>query len=72
MKHIIIWTLALGGLWAQSRSLPADTMVVTLHKTTILGEKVEYRASTGTQPVWNDEGNPIAAVHYTYYERTDI
>ena len=72
MKHIIIWALALGGLWAQSRSLPADTVVVTLHKTTILGERVEYRASTGTQPVWNDDGNPIAAVHYTYYERTDI
>jgi carboxypeptidase C (cathepsin A) len=52
--------------------MPADTVVVSKHKTTIKGKKVEYKATTGTQPVWNDDGNPIAAVHYTYYERTDI
>jgi len=59
-------------LIAQSRHMPADTVVVSKHKTTIKGKKVEYKATTGTQPVWNDDGNPIAAVHYTYYERTDI
>ena len=64
--------MMLGLLIAQSRHMPADTVVVSKHKTTIKGKKVEYKATTGTQPVWNDDGNPISAVHYTYYERTDI
>jgi len=62
----------LGGLAAQSRVMPADTTVTTNHKTTIKGKKIEYRATTGTQPVWNEDGKSIAAVHYTYYERIDI
>jgi carboxypeptidase C (cathepsin A) len=70
-KGILILTM-LSLLLGQSRHMPADTTVVTKHKTTIRGKKVDYRATTGTQPVWNDDGNPIAAVHYTYYERTDI
>ena len=64
--------MVIGGLCAQSRSLPADTTVITNHKTTIKGKRIEYQATTGTQPVWNEAGNPIAAVHYTYYERTDV
>ena len=72
MKQILIWTMVIGGLCAQSRSLPADTTVITNHKTTIKGKRIEYQATTGTQPVWNEAGNPIAAVHYTYYERTDV
>ena len=62
----------LGVLAAQSRVMPADTTVTTNHKTTIKGKKIEYRATTGTQPVWNEDGKSIAAVHYTYYERIDI
>ena len=63
----------LGSLFAQTRSLPPDTAVVTYHRTTISGQKVEYSVTTGTQPVWSDTSNkPIAALHYTYYERTDI
>ena len=62
----------LGVLTAQSRVMPADTTVTTNHKTTIKGKKIEYRATTGTQPVWNEDGKSIAAVHYTYYERIDI
>ena len=72
MKKIISIFLFMGLLVAQTRHMPADTTVVTKHKTTIRGKKVDYRATTGTQPVWNEDGNPIAAVHYTYYERTDI
>ena len=72
MKKVMLILMMLGLLVAQSRHLPADTVVVSKHKTTIKGKKVEYKATTGTQPVWNDDGNPIAAVHYTYYERTDI
>ena len=70
-KGILILTM-LSLLLGQSRHMPADTSVVTKHKTTIGGKKVDYKATTGTQPVWSDDGRPIAAVHYTYYERTDI
>jgi len=71
-RTLFFYTLFLGAILAQSRSLPADTTVVTNHKTTIKGKRIEYRATTGTQPVWNENGNPIASVHYTYYERTNI
>ncbi|MAW68682.1 MAG: carboxypeptidase [Candidatus Marinimicrobia bacterium] len=72
MKRELILLLMLGVLTAQSRVMPADTTVTTNHKTTIKGKKIEYRATTGTQPVWNEDGKSIAAVHYTYYERIDI
>ena len=72
MKRGLILLLMLGVLAAQSRVMPADTTVTTNHKTTIKGKKIEYRATTGTQPVWNEDGKSIAAVHYTYYERIDI
>ena len=65
--------LILGSLFSQTRSLPADTAVVTYHRTNISGQKVEYSVTTGTHPVWSDTSNkPIAALHYTYYERTDV
>lgn len=50
----------------------ADTTVVTHHEVTVKGVRFGYTASTGTQPVWNEDGDPIAAVHYTYYEREDV
>src|SRR5690606_33599051 len=31
-----------------------------------------YTATTGTQPVWDEEGNPTATLFYTYYQRSDI
>ena len=68
----IIMVLLIGTLGAQSRSLPSDTTVVTTHKTMIKGDRIEYKVTTGTQPVWNEDGNPIAYVHYTYYERSDV
>ena len=33
---------------------------------------MSYHATTGNQPVWDEWGNPIAAVNYTYYERDGI
>lgn len=65
---ILISTTIMG----QNRSLPADTMVVTMHETTIKGQKIPYRATTGTQPVWDEKGKVIASLYYTYYQRTDI
>ena len=55
-----------------SRTLNPDAMVVTNHEVTIKGQKVQYKATAGTQPVWDEDGKPIAGLFYTYYERTDI
>jgi len=71
----ILTTLALAGilsLQAQSRSLPIDTTVVTQHGVTVNGVSFTYTAETGTQPVWDENGKPIAALHYTYYTRNNI
>ncbi len=73
-----LFTLALSiSLLAQemsenSRLIPVDKTVGTNHQTTIKGKSVSYKATTGTQPVWDDDGEVLAAVHYTYYERTDV
>lgn len=74
MKNIIIlFCLLISFLsHAQKRKLPVDTIVITNHSTVIKGKKLDYQAQTGTQPVWDDDGNPIASLFYTYYKRTDI
>lgn len=56
---------------AQNRSIPIDTTVVSNHSTTINGNKITYEATVGTQPVWNDMGEAVATLHYTYYRRTN-
>ncbi|MFP4089696.1 MAG: S10 family peptidase [Cyclobacteriaceae bacterium] len=66
-----LW-LMISPLFAQQRKLPADTTVTTTHEVNIKGQKVPYQASTGTMPVWNEKGEPIAALFYTYYERSDV
>ena len=60
------------GISAQNRKIPVDTIVTTSHITKIKGITVNYQAQTGTQPVWNSEGKPIATLFYTYYKRTDV
>ncbi len=76
MKNAILFTtfiiLLTGFATAQSRKLPVDTMVVTNHTSTINGSKVTYRATTGTQPVWDENDKEVATLFYTYYRRTDI
>nr|WP_286235897.1 carboxypeptidase [Thalassotalea sediminis] len=54
------------------RQLDADNVVVTKHTTKIKGKKVPYTATTGTQPVWDKDGNPTASLFYTYYQRSDV
>jgi carboxypeptidase C (cathepsin A) len=49
-----------------------DNQVVTNHTTTIKGQKVPFAATTGTMPVWDEEGKAIAGLFYTYYERSDV
>lgn len=57
--------------FAQEKINP-DSTVVTKHQTTIKGQAVSYTATMGTQPVWDEDGKPIASVSYTYYERDGI
>ena len=49
-----------------------DKTVVTDHTTTIKGQRINYKATTGTMPVWDEEGKCIAGLFFTYYERSDI
>ncbi|CDF79097.1 carboxypeptidase-like regulatory domain family protein [Formosa agariphila KMM 3901] len=68
----ILFVLLSISVFSQSRKIPIDTMVVTTHTSTIKGKSISYTATTGTQPVWDKNGNPIASLYYTYYERNNV
>ena len=68
----ILLLLNLVMLHAQDPRIPIDTVVVTNNEAVINGSKVSYKASTGMQPVWDDHGEVIASLYYTYYERTNV
>ncbi len=68
---LLVWPLRME-LGAQTLHLPTDTMVVTKHNTSILGQKVAYTAMVGTQPLWDEMGEPVAAIQYTYYTRDGL
>lgn len=55
-----------------SRTIVPESAVVTQHQATINGQRVAYKATAGTLPVWDDEGKAIAGLFYTYYERSDV
>ena len=60
-------------LWAQERTLPPDTVLsLTENTVTIKGVKIDYTATVGTMPVWDNEGKKIAYVQYTYYKRKNV
>ncbi|NNF19081.1 MAG: carboxypeptidase [Flavobacteriaceae bacterium] len=63
---------AIGLLTAQNRKLPIDTVITTKHSVTVNGSSFNYTAKTGTQPVWDEKGEPIASLHYTYYTRDNV
>lgn len=58
--------------FGQDLGIASDTMVVTMHSGMIKGNKISFKATTGTQPLWNEEGKPIATLHYTYYQKNDL
>jgi carboxypeptidase C (cathepsin A) len=57
---------------AQDARLPVDTAIVTQHEVTIGGARVPYQATVGTQPVFDADGEIIASLLFTFYERTDV
>jgi len=54
------------------RELPADMAQSREAEVNILGERVRYRVTVGTQPVFGEDDTAIAALQYTYYERRDV
>ncbi|MEN0051089.1 MAG: carboxypeptidase [Bacteroidota bacterium] len=59
-------------LTSQKRMLAADSVITTKHRSTIKGKPINYTATCGTQPVWNEEGKAVAALFYTYYTKDGI
>lgn len=51
--------------------LPIDTAIVKSFSGTFNSKRVNYKATTGMQPVFDNSGKPIASLHYTYYQSTD-
>jgi len=74
MKKFFSLLLLLGvsSVFAQSRTIPVDTMVITTHNTTVKGQSFTYTAETGMQPVWDNNGDPHATLYYTYYTRNNV
>lgn len=74
MKYFTLFIFSLFSLhlFAQKVELPIDTIVVTNHSVKINGKNIDYTAQTGTQPVWDESGNPVASLFYTYYKRSEI
>ena len=57
---------------AQDSRIPLDTTIVTTNEVFVNGQKITYEATTGMQPVWDDHGEIIASLYFTYYQRTNI
>jgi len=76
MKYLFILfsagLLATTSAFANERKLDAESSVVTEHRTTVKGESFSYTATAGTQPVWDKDGEVIASLFYTYYQRNEI
>jgi len=68
---LLAFLATLSGI-SQNRKLPIDTVITTQHSVTINGAAINYTAQTGTQPVWDDKGEPTASLHYTYYTRNNV
>lgn len=54
------------------RLLPAESAVHSTGQVMVKGKAVPYKATAGTQPVWDKDGKVIASLFYTYYQRSDI
>lgn len=67
---ILVFTFT--SIQSQDSRIPLDTTVVTNNEVVINGQKITYKATTGMQPVWDDHGDIIASLYYTYYRRTNL
>ena len=60
------------GTKSYARKIDVESSVVTENQIEINGQQVPYTATAGTQPVWGEDGNPVATLFYTYYQRSDV
>ena len=60
------------GVQANERLLQAESAIHSTGQVTIKGKLVPYKATAGTQPVWDKDGKVIASLFYTYYQRSDV
>lgn len=74
MKKLILLAICCFSitLFAQQQKINPDTTVTTKNTVTVNGKLIPYTAETGTQPVWETDGEPIATLFYTYYKRSDV
>lgn len=63
--------LFIGQAIAQEKIDPEDA-VTTQHQAVFNGQNVSYSATIGHQPVWDKDGNIIAGLNYTYYEKNGV
>jgi carboxypeptidase C (cathepsin A) len=73
MRHLFIILALIITIFSFSQNLeiPIDTVYATNHSITVKGKKIDYKAMTGFQPVWNNDGEVMASLNYTYYRRTN-
>ena len=69
---LLILFLVVTTISAQGRKIPVDTIITTKSKATINGTLINYTVHAGMQPVWNEKGEPIASLQYTYYTRDNV
>ena len=54
------------------QELKLDYKVERNKEVVIKGKTVKYKVTAATRPVWSNDGDVIAGIFYTYYERTDV
>ena len=48
-----------------TRKIEVESKVESTSEVMIKGKRVPYKATAGTQPVWDEKGEPIASLCYT-------
>jgi carboxypeptidase C (cathepsin A) len=69
----LVWCIyLLGSLWPLSAGAMDDPKpAVTEHEVLINGQSVRYRATAGTLPALDSQGQTVAGLFYVYYQRLD-
>ena len=75
-KKVFILQLLLLGISAKTtlaqETIDPEDAVTTQHQAVFNGQTVSYSATIGHQPVWDKDGNIIAGLNYTYYEKNGV
>ena len=71
MKKLILSLLMLSCMYTAmaqtTRKIDVESKVESTAEVMIKGKRVPYKATAGTQPVWDEKGEPMASLFYTYY-----